>query len=103
MTTPSDNLRKALKSRAIKTLSTKVITSPSERKSKRMRDKLNRGQPDARELSEDCRGCEKDPCGKSLNVCDEKQVVGRCGNCGIKVRYRFIFGEFNYKCPICRA
>jgi hypothetical protein len=103
MSKPDELHRHALKTRAIKTLSKKVTSSPSEKKSERLRAKLNRGQPDMRTLPEDCRGCEKEPCGKSLNVCEQKQVVDRCNKCGLKVRYRFIFGEFNYRCPVCRS
>ena len=99
----ADIHKAALKSRAIKTLSKKIVASPSEKKSERLRAKLNRGQPDVRELPEDCRECPKYPCGKTLNVCGEKMVVDRCGKCGLKVRYRFIFGEFGYKCPVCRS
>jgi hypothetical protein len=107
MSKPDELHRHALKTRAIKTLSKKVTSSPSEKKSERLRAKLNRGQPDTRTLPEDCRGCEKmigsQSCGKTLNTCGEKMVVDRCNKCGLKVRYRFIFGEFNYRCPVCRS
>ena len=107
MTTPSENLHHALKTRAIKTLSKKIVASPSEKRSEKMRAKLNRGQPDIRTLPEDCRGCEKmignNTCGLTINTCQEKQVVDRCSKCGMKVRYRFIFGEFNYRCVVCRS
>jgi hypothetical protein len=101
---PAADIHKdALKSMAIKTLSKSVSASPSERKSELLRAKLNRGLPDIRTLPEDCRGCEKYPCGKTLNACGEKMVVDRCSKCGLKVRYRFIFGEFVYRCPVCRG
>jgi hypothetical protein len=98
-----DNLRKKLAARAKRALSKAIIASPSEKKSERLRKKLNRGLSDTRELPEDCRECSKNPCGKTINTCEEKMMIGRCQHCGVKVRYRFIFGEFVYLCPVCRS
>ncbi len=98
-----EDLRKKLAARAKRALSKAIVASPSEKRSERLRKKLNRGEPDLRELPEDCRNCPKEPCGKTINTCEEKMVVGRCGKCGIKARYRFIFGEFVYMCPVCRS
>ena len=103
----TDALRDKLRTRATKTLSKHISASPSEKRSERMRAKLNRGEPDIRDLPEDCRGCPEmignNSCGKTLNVCGEKMLVDRCSKCGLKVRYRFIFGQFNYRCPVCRS
>lgn len=97
-----EDLRKKLAARAKRALSKAIVASPSERKSERLRKKLNRGKPDIRELPEDCRDCPKEPCGKTINTCGEKMVVDRCRKCGIKARYRFMFGEL-YLCPVCRS
>jgi DNA-directed RNA polymerase subunit RPC12/RpoP len=38
----------------------------------------------------------------TISMCGEKMMVGRCMTCGIKYRYRFIFGEFGFRCKGCR-
>jgi hypothetical protein len=95
----TDALRKKLAARA-KNWNTKK-TPPSQLKSERLKKKLRRGQAVEPTIKTDCRDCSKFPCGKSLAMCDEGSMVGRCRQCGSKAFYRFIMGV-DYICPICK-
>jgi len=100
MSFPSETLRKSLEARSKRAMEKKKEASPSERKSASLKKKLARGTPIVELLKDDCRDCPKYPCGKNLQDCEEKSVVDRCNQCGLKVRFRFVFGE-PYYCPIC--
>lgn len=102
---PAADIHKAaIKSRAIKTLSKKIVASPSERKSTSMKKKLARGGDVVETLQQDCRDCEEyQKCSydHKLSTCYRTSRRDRCYQCGLKVEYRFIFGE-PYYCPSCR-
>jgi hypothetical protein len=95
-----DALRKRLETRA-KNWNTKK-RPPSEIKSERLKKKLARGLPVVAVRQTDCRGCDKHPCGLTLETCEQESRADRCAKCGVKVLYRYIAGEVYY-CPPCSA
>ena len=102
---PAADIHKdALKSRAVKTLSKKPRASPSERSSTLLKKKLSRGVEVAEHLQQDCRDCHDYPTctyNHKLNTCYQPSRRERCMQCGLKVEYRFVFGE-PYYCPSCK-
>lgn len=96
----TDALRKKLATRA-KYWNTKR-TPPSQLRSERLKKKLRRGQAPVESTQKpDCCGCEKDPCGKTLTMCGENSMIGRCRQCGRKAFYRVVVDE-DYYCQSCR-
>lgn len=49
----------------------------------------------------DCWKCQKEPCGKSLEQCEEKSMVHRCKKCGQSVRHRVDANVPWESCPGC--
>lgn len=97
----TDALRKKLATRA-KNWNTKMRT-PSEIRSERLRKNLARGLPVVLTRQLDCRDCTRYPCGVTLEVCGEETRVDRCRQCGVKVLYRYVETDLDYKCPVCKV
>jgi len=110
---PSESLRDHLRSRTTKTLiqsgakighlSDSDKKTPSQKRSENLRKKLNRGaQPDIK-AGEDCNGCSKYPCGKTVKHCSEPSRKNRCKKCGGVVIYRYVEGQVWEYCEPCRS
>lgn len=83
----------------------RLLKSPSQKKSERGKAKeLKRaGVSAVAPVPCDCYGCPKEPCGKSLNECEERAMAHRCLKCGLKVRHRIVIGNPWEYCPVCRG
>jgi hypothetical protein len=77
--------------------------TPSQKRSEHLRNKLNRDTHKIDvQLQEDCRGCSKYPCGKSILSCNERSMTKQCGHCGLPTMYRVIIGDEWKLCKECR-
>lgn len=109
---PSDLARARLSKRAQEQVALsnnitpkRLLKSPSQKKSERAKAKeLKRaGVSAVAPVPCDCFNCPKEPCGNTLNDCEERAMVHRCLKCGNKVRHRIVVGSPWELCPICRS
>jgi hypothetical protein len=109
---PADLLRARLSKRAQEQVALsnnitpkRLLKSPSQRRSEAAKKKeLKRaGVSAVAPVPCDCYGCPKEPCGKTLNGCEERAMVHRCARCGNKWRHRIVIGTPWEFCPLCRS
>jgi len=112
MTIPSELSRKRLDKRAQEQIALinnqvpeRLRKTPSQKKSESGRKKFLKRAGIAADppIPCDCFGCSKEPCGKTLNECEERAMVHRCWKCGVKVRHRIDPVKVWEYCPVCRS
>lgn len=112
MNKPADIARKRLDKRARqhRALASGVTPkelrkTPSQKRSESARKKYLKkaGISTAPVVPGDCFGCPKEPCGKTVNTCEERAMVHPCLKCGQKVRHRIDAVKVWERCPVCRS
>jgi len=82
--------------------------TPSERKSKALKKKLENRKSNATHFNipatTDCRDCpDKPSCTSTLEHCHHQGRSQRCAKCGVLVMYRYIPDDPWEYCPPCKA
>lgn len=110
---PDELLRKKLEKRTKEQLAlTSGVTPPSLQKTPSQKRSENAKRKAAKKAGAkfvqhhcpcDCWKCPKEPCGGSVEMCEERSMVHRCKKCGQSVRHRVDETEVWEYCPVCIA